>query len=183
MSNNNNTWNLNNNDEIPDNLYVSPPGSPISVETLTGRNSFNAKGVNKFKKNFNKRWNNEHPSDPVHVNEYVSLTKKSNNAYANMIAKWKARNTTKNKAYKTRANYNANSQAQLYSQLAQLNPTSYNSSDEHSAQYWQNKRAANVSAQAKAAVKAPPKWATVSTGKLIRTRKNRKSRKSRKSRK
>jgi hypothetical protein len=117
---NNNSWNLNNDDEIPENLYVSPPGSPMSVAsnvgsmaTLTGRNLFNAKHSAKFKQNFNKRWANEHPSDPVHVNEYVPLTKKTNNTYANMIAKWKARNTSKNKKYKTRAEYNANDRAEL----------------------------------------------------------------------
>ena len=183
MSNSNNTWNLNNDDELPDNLYVSPPSSPMPDAPLSGRNSFNAIRVNKFKKNFNKRWNNEHPSDPVHVNEYVPIAEHN---YAANIAAWKTRNTTKNKTYKTRANYNANSRANLRAQLAQINPTPLNhnnSAEVHSAQYWQNKRAANAAAQVKAAVKAPPKWATVSTGKLIRSRKNRKSRKSRKNRK
>jgi hypothetical protein len=120
MANNNNTWNVNNDEEIPANLYVSPPSSPMSVAsnvgsmaTLTGRNLANAKHSAKFKQNFNRRWAIEHPSDPVHVNEYVPLTKKTNNTYANMIAKWKARNTSKNKKYKTRAEYNANDRAEL----------------------------------------------------------------------
>ena len=107
MANNNNTWNVNNDDEIPKNLYVSAPSSPMpnAGYVSSSRNRSNAKGVNKFKRNFNKSWANEHPSDPVHVNAYVPETK-TNTTYANMIAKWKARNTTKNKKYKSRANYN-----------------------------------------------------------------------------
>jgi hypothetical protein len=99
-----------NNEDIP--VYnrntQSRGGSQNPHPLLSGRNSFNAIRVNKFKKNFNKRWNNEHPSDPVHVNEYVPIAEHN---YAANIAAWKTRNTTKNKTYKTRANYNANSRA------------------------------------------------------------------------
>jgi hypothetical protein len=178
----NNTWNVNN-DEIPDDFYVSEPSSPMSVASNIGsvtsnRNRFNTRRANQFKKNFNKRWNNEHPSDPVHVNTYVPLTKKMNNTYSNMISKWKARNTSMNKAYKTRANYNANSKAQLRAQLAQATSQAprYNNGEEHSAQYWQNKRAA-AATKAAPSTKTVSKWGTVPSGKLIRTRKNRKNRK------
>jgi len=112
MSNNNNTWNINNNDEIPESIFDTAP--------LTGRNLANAKGINKFQKNFNKSWSNEHPNDPTHVNEYVPLTKKSNNTYSKMIANWKARNVTKNKKYKTLANYNAENNAKFKAELTSV---------------------------------------------------------------
>ena len=95
--------------------------------------------------------------------------------YSSNIAAWSSRNTTKNKKYKTRANYNSKNNANLKAKLALLSQQTphYNiSGEEHSAQYWQNKRAAN--AAAKVVVKpTAKKW-------TVKMRKNRKSRKNRK---
>jgi len=169
-NNTNNTWNVN--DVIPENFYVSPPNSPTGLNSPISVAS-NVGSVESFVA----------PAPAAVAAAAVSMEDPVEHNYSANIAAWKSRNTTKNKKYKTRANYNSKSNANLKAQLAQLSQqTLYNTSgEEHSAQYWQNKRAANAAkVSAKPATKAPSKWGPVPTGKLIRTRKNRKSRKNRK---
>jgi len=174
-NNTNNTWNVNN--VIPENFYVSPPNSPTGLNSPVSVAS-NVGSIGSFA-----------PAAPAAVaaaaedpvNVYMPPVEHN---YAANIAAWKSRNTTKNKKYKTRANYNSKNRANLKAQLAQLSQhTAHynNSGEEHSAQYWQNKRAANAASKAATpSAKTVSKWAPVPTGKLIRTRKNRKSRKNRK---
>ena len=172
---NNNTWNVNN-VEIPENFYVSPPNSPtglnspISVASNVGSVASVAPSPDTLIE-----------EDPVNI--YVPPPQHN---YAANIASWKSRNTSKNKKYKTRSNYNANNRAQLRAQLAEIKPSLLgysNAGEEHSTQYWQNKRLANAAVKVKPVEKAPSKWAPVPTGKLVRTRKNRRNgRKSRKNR-
>jgi hypothetical protein len=163
----NNYKNSYTNDEIPENFYVSPPNSPTGLNN-TGSVASNVGSVESF-------------TAPVAVEEDpVNYMRPVEHNYSSNIAAWSSRNTTKNKKYKTRANYNSKNNANLKAKLALLSQQTphYNTSgEEHSAQYWQNKRAAN--AAAKVVVKP------ASTGKkwTVKMRKNRKSRKSRKNRK
>jgi len=158
----NNYKNSYTNDEIPENFYVSPPNSPTGLNN-TGSVASNVGSVESF-------------TAPVAVEEDpVNYMRPVEHNYSSNIAAWSSRNTTKNKKYKTRANYNSKNNANLKAKLALLSQQTprYNiSGEEHSAQYWQNKRAAN--AAAKVVVKpTAKKW-------TVKMRKNRKSRKNRK---
>jgi hypothetical protein len=193
---NNDRWNNNNNKgnnfnnvlsangEIPNNLFVSPSRTPNGVNNnaRSVASSFAAPSAAAVVAEPALALAPAAPS--IAAAPVSASANKAPNAYANMIAKWKARNTSKNKIYKTRANYNANNQAKLRSQLAQTmssGPHYNNGGEEHSTQYWENKRAAN---KAKGKVVAQPhsKWATVQTahGGLRKSRRNR--RKTRKNR-
>ena len=160
------------NNLIPENLYVSPPNSPTGVNNSASVAS-NIGSVSSLAP-YTEAPTVDPTVAPIEdvVNEYIPVVQHNYNAN---IAAWKNRNTLKNKKYKTRANDNAANQAKLRAQLAQasLHSLAYNNGEEHSSQYWQNKRAANT-AVVKPVVKTVSKWAPVKTGTF--RRRNRKSR-------
>jgi hypothetical protein len=91
-NNTNNTWNVD--DVIPENFYVSPPNSPTGLNSPMSVAS-NVGSVGSFAPPAAAAAVAASMEDPVEHN------------YSANIAAWKSRNTTKNKKYKTRANYNS----------------------------------------------------------------------------
>ena len=175
---NNNTWNLN--DEITENFYVSPPNSPISIASNVGSLESNGSMNAPMNAPMNTAMNTP-------MNTAMNFSAPKGNIYNQKIAAWKNRNTSKNKQYKTRANYNAKNQANLTAKLALLSQSSNHpnlSGEEHSTQYWQNKRAANaLLTKSVAPTTKTYKWAVPGMKSRKNRKANRKSRKNRKDRK
>ena len=169
------------NNEIPENLYVSPPNSPMPDVYNIYLQGLNSPMNSSINGSMNSSINGSMNSG---MNAPMNFSAPKGNIYNQKIASWKNRNTSKNKQYKTRANYNAKNQANLTAKLALLSQSSNHpnlSGEEHSTQYWQNKRAANALLTKSVAPTAKTyKWTVPG----MKSRKNRKAnRKSRKNRK